>query len=94
MREGARPSVEKVARILGGPAPGAEDLSGKSVALEDLRGKIGRDEDTNANLTRRMLFILESVAVSGANVHARARKALISGYLDANVKGYDLLGSS
>lgn len=87
-REGARSSVEQVAQILGGPAPGAEDIFGKPVALEDLREKIGRDEDTNANLTRRMLFILESVAVCGADVHARARLALISGYLAANVKDY------
>jgi hypothetical protein len=87
-RENARPSVEQVARILGGRAPGAEDIFGEPVALEDLRGKIGRDEDTNANLTRQMLFVLESVAVFGADVHARARTALISGYLDANVKDY------
>jgi hypothetical protein len=87
-RDGARPSVEQVARILGGRAPGVEDIFGKPVALEDLRGKIGRDEDTNANLTRRMLFILESVAVCGADVHAQGRTALINGYLDANVKDY------
>ena len=88
IRDGARPSVEQVARILGGRAPGVEDIFAKPVSLEDLRGKIGRDEDTNANLTRRMLFILESVAVCGAEVHARARTALISGYLAANVKDY------
>jgi hypothetical protein len=35
-----------------------------------------------------MLFILESVAVCGADVHLRARTSLISGYLDANVKDY------
>lgn len=87
-REDAGPSVEQIARVLGGPAPGVEEIFGRPVALDDLRGKIGRDEDTNANLTRRMLFILESVAVCGADVHARARTALISGYLAANVKDY------
>lgn len=35
-----------------------------------------------------MLLILESVAVCGSDVHARARTALISGYLTANVKDY------
>lgn len=88
MRDGARPSVDQVARILGGRPPGVEDIFGKPVALDDLREKIGRDEDTNANLTRRMLFILESVAVCGADVHARARTSLIDGYLAANVKDY------
>jgi hypothetical protein len=88
LREGAQPSVDQVARILGGRAPGVEDIFGKPVALKDLREKIGRDEDTNANLTRRMLFILESVAVCGADVHARARTSLIDGYVAANVKDY------
>jgi hypothetical protein len=88
LREGARPSVDEVARVLGGPPPGVEDIFGKPVALDDLRGKIGRDEDTNANLTRRMLFVLESVAICGEDVHARARPALLSGYLDANDKDF------
>ncbi len=88
LREDMRPSVGEVAQILGGPVPGPEEIFGKPVALGDLREKIGRDEDTNANLTRRMLFILESVAVCGSDVHARARRALISGYLAANVKDY------
>jgi hypothetical protein len=88
LAEDARPSVEEVAGVLGGPAPGAEDIFGQPVALDDLREKIGRDLDTNANLTRRMLFILESVAVCGEDVHARARTALLAGYLDANVKDY------
>ena len=79
------PTIDEVARLLGGRAPGVEDIFGTPVALDDLRGKIGRDEDTNANLTRRMLFILESVAVCGVAVHARARTALLSGYLDANM---------
>lgn len=87
-REGARPSVNEVARVLGGPPPGVEDIFGRPVSLDDLRGKIGRDEDTNANLTRRMLFVLESVAVRGEDVHARARTALLRGYLDANVKDF------
>jgi hypothetical protein len=87
-RERAQPSVDEVARALGGPPPGVEDIFGKPVALDDLREKIGRDEDTNANLTRRMLFVLESVAVRGEDVHAQARTALLSGYLDANVKDF------
>jgi hypothetical protein len=88
LRDDARPTVEEVAGVLGGRAPGVEDIFGKPVALDDLREKIGRDEDTNANLTRRMLFILESVAVCGEDVHARARTALLAGYLGANVKDY------
>jgi hypothetical protein len=58
------------------------------VWLEDLREKIGRDEDSNANLTRRMLLILGSVAVCNEAVHGRARRALLAGYLEANVKDH------
>jgi hypothetical protein len=34
---------------------GVEDMFGEPTALQDLPGKIGRDDNTNANLTRRML---------------------------------------
>ena len=68
--------------------PGPEEIFGSYVLLDDLRAKIGRDEDTNANLTRRMLLMLESVAICGERVHADARRALIAGYLDANVKEF------
>lgn len=80
--------IGKVAGLLGGRAPGPEEIFGRPVVLDDLGKKIGRDEDTNANLTRRMLFILESVSVYGENVHGWARTALLTGYLDANVKDY------
>jgi hypothetical protein len=82
-RAGARPTVEQAAEAIGARPPGQEETFGKQVWLEDLRGKIGRDEDSNANLTRRMLLILESVPVCGEAVHGRARRALLTGYLEA-----------
>ena len=87
-RDGARPSIEDVASALGGRPPGREEIFGRHVLLSELREKIGRDEDTNTNLTRRMLLMLESVAICGDEVHADARRALLAGYLDANVKNY------
>jgi hypothetical protein len=87
-REDARPSIEEVAGALGGRPPGPEEIFGRQVLLDELRGKIGRDEDTNANLTRRMLLMLESVAICGDEVHGDARRALIVGYLEANVKDH------
>jgi hypothetical protein len=59
--EGARSLSSRSLEVSAAARQGAEDIFGKPVALEDLRAKIGRDEDTKANLTRRMLFILESV---------------------------------
>lgn len=87
-RSDARPSIRSVADALGGRPPGAEEIFGVHVWLEDLREKIGRDEDSNANLTRRMLFVLESVPVCGNTVYQRARSALLEGYLAANVKDH------
>lgn len=87
-RADPRPSVEAAADVLGARPPGREEMFGTHVWLEDLREKIGRDEDSNANLTRRMLLILESVAVGNEAVHGRARRALLAGYLEANVKDH------
>ncbi|MCA1680347.1 MAG: DUF294 nucleotidyltransferase-like domain-containing protein, partial [Actinobacteria bacterium] len=87
-REDARPTIDAVAELLGGRAPGSEEIFGRQVWLDDLRGKIGRDEDSNANLTRRMLLVLESVPVCGDETHARALSGLLTGYLEANAKDY------
>ncbi len=87
-REDAWPSIEEVAGALGGPPPGPEEIFGRHVLLHELRERIGRDEDTNTNLTRRILLMLESVAICGDEVHADARRALIAGYLEANVKDH------
>jgi hypothetical protein len=87
-RDGAAPSVNAAAVALDARPPGREEIFGTHVWLGDLQGKIGLAEDSNANLTHRMLLILESVAVCGDKVHAHARTALLAGYLDANVKDH------
>lgn len=87
-RVNAHPTIDAVAECLSGDAPGPEEIFGRQVWLDDLRGKIGRDEDSNSNLTRRMLLVLESVSVCGDAPHARALAALLTGYLEANVKDY------
>jgi hypothetical protein len=87
-RERAAPTAEEVAAALGGPPPGAEGLFGQTVWLAHLTERIGLDHDTNANLTRRMLFLLESVAVAGETAHARAREALLGTYLAEHERDY------
>src|SRR3954447_8271054 len=84
----ARPTAAEVAAALGGPPPGQEGLFGDTVHLRDLTSKIGLDADTNTNLTRRMLFLLESVPVAGDRAHAGAREALIGTYLAAHERDY------
>lgn len=80
--------VDKVQATLGGAAPGDEGVFATAVSLSDLLEKIGRDEDSNSNLTRRMLLVLESVPVAGGEVHAVARRSLLAGYVNAQLKDY------
>jgi hypothetical protein len=71
------PTAGQVAEALGGRPPGEEEIFYRQVWLDDLREKIGRDEDSNANLTRRMLLVLESVPVCGDETYVRSRRALL-----------------
>ena len=87
-RDDAQPAPEDVTAALGGPGPGQERLFGSTVWLSDLVERIGLDADTNANLTRRMLFLLESVAVAGEDAHATARETIIATYLAAHERDY------
>jgi len=54
----------------------------------ELAGRIGLEEDTNRNLTRRMLLMLESVAVAGEDAHRAARDLVLDGYLQGDVKDH------
>ena len=87
-RDYVRPGPGEVAALLGGPAPGPEGLFGATAWLEDLTDRIGLDGDTNTNLTRRMLFLLESVPVAGDHAHAAAREGLLATYLAAHERDY------
>jgi hypothetical protein len=87
-RDGVHPTVEEAAEVLQAKASGREGIFSEQVWLDDLLQKIGRDEDTNANLTRRMLLLLESVAVSGEAFHAEARQRVLAGYLNESLKNH------
>ena len=80
-----RPAPEEVRAVMT-RAPGPEGVFGGRVREADLVERIGLGHDTNENLTRRMLFLLESVALTGAAVHAAARGAVVRSYLDAGVR--------
>src|ERR1700693_4843622 len=73
-RDEVRPSVEDVKRWLeedpgGTKAPGREAIFGELVFSRKLIDNIGLDRDSNSNLTRRALLMLESVALAGENPH-------------------------
>jgi hypothetical protein len=87
-RDFVRPGPGEVAARLGGPAPGPEGLFGATAWLADLADNIGLDGDTNTILTRRMLFLLESVPVAGDAAYAAAREQLLTTYLSAHERDY------
>jgi hypothetical protein len=75
--------VDELAGVLGQESrePGPEGVFGGVVFTEDLRERIGLAHDSNANMTRRLLLLLESVPASGAVAWASAREGLIQAYL-------------
>jgi hypothetical protein len=87
-RDDARPEPGVVANLLGGPAPGPEGLFGATAYLTDLTDRIGLDGDTNTILTRRMLFLLESVPLAGGDAYTAARNTLLATYLAAHERDY------
>jgi len=61
-------------------APGRQGVFAEVVYSGDLL-RVGLDDDTNTNLTRRMLLVLESVAACHPNVLAGVRLDVIQDYL-------------
>lgn len=84
-RPDVRPSIEDVRSVLTRP-PSPGGPFGSHVFCDDLVGKIGLQADDNDNLTRRMLFVLESVPATNSEVYARARARVLENYLDVSVK--------
>jgi hypothetical protein len=70
-----------------GGAPGAQDIFGVPFAWSKLAKAIGLDEDDNANLTRRMLTLLESVALTGTTLD-QCRETILERYLRWGVKDH------
>ena len=82
-RDGVRPSLGDLAGVVGaGPRePGPEEVFGREAFAEDLREHIGLARDTNANMTRRLLLLLESLPASGDAAWRAARADLLDAYL-------------
>ena len=65
----------------GARGPGRSGVFGGRIFCDDLLSRIGLDADSNANLTRRMLLMLESQPVAGDAVHRRCWERVLDGYL-------------
>jgi hypothetical protein len=79
----APPPLAVVGAVLGGEGrdPGATGIFGTTIAADRLVAAIGLDADDNRNLTRRMLLVLESVAVVGEELHREVLEQVVEAYL-------------
>src|SRR5215207_8427634 len=79
------PDPDRLAEALGGEGsrgPGRSGVFGGRIFCDDLLSRIGLDADSNTNLTRRMLLMLESKPVAGDDVHRRCWERVLDGYLE------------
>ncbi len=84
-RAGVEPEPDRLAAALGQEgtrAPGRSGVFGGRIFCDDLLSRIGLDADSNTNLTRRMLLMLESQPVAGVAVHRRCWERVLDGYLE------------
>jgi len=63
--------------------PGPAGVFGCPVFSHDLIHLIGGEGDTNANLTRRILLLLESSSLATIDAHIRVVRGVLSRYLDS-----------
>jgi hypothetical protein len=75
-----RPAVSTLSEALRPPA-GEQGIFNRAVAVEELV-RFGLDADDNTNMTRRLLFLLESVPLLGEGAHRDAQRAILAAYLE------------
>src|SRR4051812_32366173 len=61
--------------------PGSSGIFGIMVGSHSLVHEIGGEDDTNSNTTRRILLLLESLAVGDPAAHTRVRQQILNRYL-------------
>ncbi|MGK2938351.1 MAG: hypothetical protein ACSLFR_11180, partial [Solirubrobacteraceae bacterium] len=81
------PTPAQVGEVLDRP-PSASGAFDNVAYVDHLITRIGRRADDNVNLTRRMLLVLESIAIAGEDAHEQARRAVIETYVDTHVSDY------
>jgi hypothetical protein len=85
-----RPLTGEVSSVIGrgGRRPGVQGVFGDTIFCDDLVERIGLEADDNNNLTRRLLLLLESVAILNEPAHHGCRRRVLGGYLDDSVKDF------
>lgn len=73
--------VESLLIELGYREPGSTKIFGEMASSYELVHYIGGLEDTNQNITRRILMLLESVPLSNPLIHERVLRAILKRYV-------------
>jgi predicted nucleotidyltransferase len=82
-RDDITPTVDEVGTILGVDErkPGEQEIFGIHAFCNGIAENVGLDRDDNTNLTHRVLLILESVPLTGSEVHRACWSRILDGYL-------------
>jgi len=82
-RKVVAPSVDEVELVLGvgERKPGRQGTFGVQAFCNDIAEKVGLDHDDNTNLTHRVLLMLESVPLTGHDIHRACWERILDGYL-------------
>jgi hypothetical protein len=84
-RTEVRPARSDVEAIFDRP-PGSQGIFGEPVSSTTIIGHIGLEADSNKNLSRRMLLLLESMHATRQDIHEDVCEQLLDRYLDQSVK--------
>jgi hypothetical protein len=84
-RTEVHPARSDVEAILDRP-PGSQGIFGEPVSSTTIIERIGLEADSNANLSRRMLLLLESVHATRQDIYDDVHAQLLDRYLDQSVK--------
>jgi predicted nucleotidyltransferase len=81
---------QRAERVLGAEErrPGSQDVFGVPFSCTELIDHIGLDEDTNTNLTRRMLLLLESRPIAGHGAYRECWDRVLGDYLGYQMRSY------
>lgn len=81
------PTIDAVSEVLH-HSPSKDGPFASPVFSEKLVQEIGLDDDDNKNLTRRLLFLLESTPVSGDDIYLTVLDEVLGRYMDGSVKAF------
>lgn len=89
-RDDARPAIAQLDGLLGAEEakPGTQGIFGQQVFTGPMVDNIGLEDDSNHNLTQRMLLLLESVPVVGTEAYRTAFEHVVDGYVAGHAKDF------